>query len=62
MLDDNAYQHWLDQYGFSDPARTLLTDIHRSSPIRRVGGGLGNIHGRYPNCKMGMTSSLSRFN
>jgi hypothetical protein len=46
MLDDNASLHRLDQCGFSDPARTLLTDIRRSPPVRRVAGG-GNIHGRY---------------
>ncbi len=55
MLDDNAYLHWLDQCGFSDPARTLLTDIRRSPPVRRVAGGRGNIHGRYPSRKMRMT-------
>jgi len=54
MLDD-AYLHWLDQCGFSDPARTLLTDIRRSPPIRRVAGGRRNIHGRYPSRKMHRT-------
>lgn len=40
MLDnDDAYLHWLDQCGFSDPARTLLTDIRRSPPVRCVAGG-----------------------
>src|SRR5581483_2451275 len=48
MLDDDAYQHWLNQCGFSDSARTLLTDIRRSPPVRNVAGGRGNIHGRYP--------------
>jgi hypothetical protein len=55
MLDDDAYLHWLDQCGFSDPARTLLTDIRRSPPVRRVAGGRGNIHGRYPSRKMRRT-------
>jgi len=55
MLDDDAYLHWLDQGGFSDPARALLTDIRRSPPVRRVAGGRGNIHGRYPSRKMGRT-------
>src|SRR6266851_4813985 len=55
MLDDDAYLHWLDQCGFSDPARTLLTDIRRSPPVRRVAGGRGNIHGFYPSRKMGRT-------
>jgi putative transposase len=55
MLDDDAYLHWLDQCGFSDPTRTLLTDIRRSPPVRRVAGGRGNIHGRYPSRKMRMT-------
>ncbi len=55
MLDDDAYLHWLDQCGFSDPARTLLTEIRRSPPVRRVAGGRGNIHGRYPSRKMRIT-------
>ena len=55
MLDDDAYLHWLDQCGFSGPARTLLTDIRRSPPVRGVAGRRGNIHGRYPSRKMGRT-------
>jgi hypothetical protein len=39
MLDDDAYRNYLDQCGFSDSARTLLTDIRRSPPVRRVAGG-----------------------
>jgi hypothetical protein len=58
MFDDNAYLRWLDQCGFSDPARALLTDIRRSPPVRRVAGGRGNIHGRYPSRKMGCTIQL----
>ena len=50
MLDDNAYRDYLEKLGLSDPARTLLTDIRRSPPVRRVAGGRGNIHGRYPSC------------
>jgi putative transposase len=55
MLDDDAYLHWLNQCGFSDPARTLLTDIRRSPPVRRTAGGRGNIHGQYPSRKMRRT-------
>ena len=51
MLDDDAYRTYLNQCGFSDPACTLLTDIRRSPPVRRVAGGRGNIHGRYPSRK-----------
>lgn len=32
-----------------------FTDIRRSPPVRRVAGGRGNIHSRYPSRKMGMT-------
>jgi putative transposase len=55
MLDDDAYLHWLEKSGFSDPTRTLLTDIRRSPPVRRVAGGRGNVHGRYPSRKMRRT-------
>ena len=54
MLDD-AYLHWLDQCGFSDSARTLLTDIRRSPLVRRTASGRGNIHGQYPSRKMRRT-------
>ncbi len=55
MLDDDAYLHWLDQCVFSNPARTLLTDIRNSPPVRRTAGGRGNIHGQYPSRKMRRT-------
>ncbi len=55
MLDDDAYQRWLDQCEFLDSARTLLTDIRRSPPVRRVAGRRGNIHGHYPSRKMRRT-------
>jgi hypothetical protein len=55
MLDDDAYLHWLNQCGFSDPARTLLTDIRRSPPVHSTTGGRGNIHGQYPSRKMRRT-------
>ena len=45
MLDDDAYLRWLDQCGFSGPARTLLTDIRRSPPVRRVAGGRAEVAG-----------------
>lgn len=61
MLDDNAYECWLEKLGLSDPARTLLTDIRRSSPVRRVAGGRGNIHGRYPSRKMGKTIQFESY-
>ena len=61
MLDDDAYLHWLDQCGFSDPARTLLTDIRRSPPVRRTTGGWGNIHGQYPSRKMRRTIQFESY-
>jgi hypothetical protein len=37
MLDDDAYCDYLEKSGFSDPARTLLTDIRRSPPVLQGG-------------------------
>jgi putative transposase len=61
MLDDDAYLHWLEKPGFSDSARTLLTDIRRSPLVRRVTGGRGNIHGRYPSRKIGRTIQFESY-
>lgn len=55
MLNEEAYQHWLDHCGFSAPARALLSDIRQSPPVRRVTGRRGNVHGHYPSRKMGLT-------
>ena len=43
------------QLGLSDQARAVIDDVRRSDPVRRVRSGRGNVIGRYPSKKMGVT-------
>ena len=41
--------------GLSDQARVVIDDVRSSDPARRVRSGRGNVSGRYPSKKMGVT-------
>src|ERR1700733_13812635 len=41
--------------GLSDQARAAIDDVRSSDPARRVRSGRGNVSGRYPSKKMGVT-------
>jgi len=41
--------------GLSDQARAAIDDVRCSDPARRVRSGRGNVSGRYPSKKMGVT-------
>ncbi len=53
MLDDDAYLRWLEKSGFSDPARTLLTDIRRSPPAPTSAGEAKPVRTRRTNTRPG---------
>lgn len=55
MLSDAEFEVWCSQLNLSDAAQMLVTQIRASEPVRRVGGGYGNVCGRYPSLKMGKT-------
>jgi putative transposase len=41
--------------GLSDQAQAVIDDVRSSHPARRVRSGRGNVSGRYPSKKMGVT-------
>jgi hypothetical protein len=44
-----------ERLGLSDEARSVIDHVRSSDPARRVGSGRGNVSGRYPSKKMGIT-------
>ncbi len=55
MLNELDFDLWVKRTSLSDPARSVVTHIRSSQPARRVGSGRGNVVGRYPSGKMGVT-------
>jgi putative transposase len=53
MLTQTEYQNWKRRLGLTERAETMIDEIRRTEPIRRVGGGAGNVATRYPSRKMG---------
>jgi hypothetical protein len=46
---------WSRSLKLSDQAKALVERVRASPPARRVGGRAGNVSGRYPSRKMGVT-------
>jgi putative transposase len=55
MLDEQQFVDWSQKLGLSGRAVTLIRQIRSSEPARRVRSGRGNVSGRYPSRKMGLT-------
>jgi putative transposase len=55
MLTSHEFQERCNQLKLSDEAIALIEQIRSSEPSRSVRSGAGNVHGRYPSKKMGMT-------
>jgi putative transposase len=55
MLNEQDFALWVKLTNLPDPARSAIAHIRSSQPARRVGGGRGNVVGRYPSRKMGVT-------
>lgn len=55
MLSDDMFQRWCETLGLAEPARAVVVGIRAAPPARRVRGGAGNVCGRYPSRKMGVT-------
>ena len=55
MLNEQDFAVWVKRTSLSDQARSVVAHIRTSQPARRVGGGRGNVVGRYPSRKMGVT-------
>jgi transposase InsO family protein len=55
MLDQQQLEEWARKLNLSEQAENVIYQIRSSPPVRRVGGGAGNVCGRYPSQKMGVT-------
>jgi transposase InsO family protein len=55
MLDDQQFGDWRRKLGLSAKAENLIRQIRSSQPARHVRSGRGNVSGRYPSRKMGVT-------
>jgi putative transposase len=55
MLDQRQFQEWSRKLNFTTQAESLIQQIRSSAPSRRVQGRRGNVSGRYPSRKMGVT-------
>src|SRR2546422_11585900 len=50
-----ALHTWSQHLGLSPETEALIASIRSSPPVRRVSGRAGNITGRYPSPKMGVS-------
>ena len=55
MLSREDLLGWYQRLGLSEEARTAIDRIRSTQPSRRVESGRGNVSGRYPSRKMGVT-------
>ena len=55
MLQEIEFIKWCKDNGMSDLAQQLINQIRMSPPSRKVKSGRGNVPGRYPSRKMGVT-------
>ena len=55
MLDAHQFGDWCRRLGLSPPAEQEIQQIRSSPPARHVRSGRGNVSGRYPSRKMGVT-------
>jgi putative transposase len=55
MLDQRQFPEWSRKLNFTTQAESLIQQIRSSAPSRRVQGRRGNVSGRYPSRKMGVT-------
>jgi putative transposase len=55
LFDDRAFEDWHLRLGLSDETKKLIAHIRASPPARRVRSAAGNVSGRYPSKKMGVS-------
>jgi len=55
MLDELQFGDWCRTLGLSPQAERVIRQIRASPPARHVRSGRGNVSGRYPSRKMGVT-------
>lgn len=55
MLDGEQFVRWCQQLGWAEPTRKYIELLRSSPPARVVRSRTGNVSGRYPSRKMGVT-------
>lgn len=55
MLNNAESEYWCERIGLSNESVALINQIRRSQPVRLVRSAKGNVSGRYPSRKMGVT-------
>src|SRR5215475_12377838 len=55
MLDQPQLKEWARKLNLSQQAERVIEQIRSSAPARRVQSRRGNVSGRYPSRKMGVT-------
>ncbi|MGL4881180.1 MAG: hypothetical protein ACRC8K_08955, partial [Waterburya sp.] len=55
MLSSEEFQQWNLSRRWSQTTTGVVADIRAALPARRVRSRLGNVSGRYPSQKMGLT-------
>jgi putative transposase len=55
MLTQQEFKQWSQQLGLGETTELAIADIRSLPPTRRVTSRAGNVSGRYPSRKMGVT-------
>lgn len=55
MFNDDAFEEWSTHLAISEQTKKLIAQIRASRPARRVRSAAGNVSGRYPSKKMGVS-------
>jgi len=55
MLDESNFLAWCRKLTLTEQAQAVVRQIRESAPSRRVESRCGNVSGRYPSRKMGVT-------
>ncbi|MBA3822382.1 MAG: DDE-type integrase/transposase/recombinase [Ktedonobacterales bacterium] len=55
MMDQDTFARWLAHLHLPAATQTLITETRQADPVRRTEGRHGNVRGRYPSRKMGVT-------
>ena len=55
MFEQDQFLHWRRRLNLTERAENLIQQIRSSNPARLVQSGRGNVSGRYPSRKMGVT-------
>jgi putative transposase len=55
MLSDDQFLKWCQRLQLSAPAQVVIGEVRAAPPARHVRSRAGNVSGRYPSRKMGVT-------